>query len=138
MIWKGIYEIMAFCWTFLQVGRLFPSIRFARTVLLIMIPMWVFILPIVTIIPLHRGCEDGNKSELNCDLVGTLWRYLVIHMRSILPLQAILDTLIYAFGSKEFRQAMKKLLKKYRQAKWHRVCRSSFLRIQITDITAYP
>ncbi|OXA38135.1 uncharacterized protein LOC118433349 isoform X2 [Folsomia candida] len=100
-----------------HVGRLFPSIRFARTVLLIMIPMWVFILPIVIIIPLHRGCEDGNESDLNCELVGTLWRYLIIHMRSILPLQAILDTLIYAFGSKEFRSALVKLVKKYRTTK---------------------
>jgi hypothetical protein len=82
-----------------------------------MIPMWVFILPIVTIIPLHRGCEDGNKSELNCDLVETLWRYLVVHMRSILPLQAILDTLIYAFGSKEFRQALKKIAKRRKRSK---------------------
>lgn len=77
----------------------------------------VFILPIITIIPLHRGCEDGNKSELNCELVDTMWRYLFVHMRSILPLQAILDTLIYAFGSKEFRQAFKKILRKIRQPK---------------------
>lgn len=98
-------------------GRLFPSIRFARTVLLIMIPMWIFILPIVIIIPLHQGCEDGNKSDLNCGLVDTLWRYLIVHMRSILPLQAILDTMIYAFGSKEFRSALIKLVKKYRTIK---------------------
>lgn len=106
-------------WNFVlsQVGRLFPSIRFARTVLLIMIPMWLFILPIVTIIPLHRGCEEGNKSELNCDVIDNMWRYLFVHMRSILPLQAVLDTLIYAFGSKEFRKAFNKLLRKFRRPK---------------------
>ncbi|CAG7786090.1 unnamed protein product [Allacma fusca] len=94
-----------------HVGRLFPSIRFARTVMLIMIPMWVFILPIVTIIPLHRGCADGGHSELNCDIVNKLWAYLLIHMRSVLPIQAILDTLIYACGSKEFRHCFQKLVR---------------------------
>jgi hypothetical protein len=79
--------------------------------------MWVFILPIVTIIPLHRTCTtdtDTSSSDFNCKTIETLWNYLLVHMRSVLPLQAILDTLIYAFGSKEFRQAFKKILKRRR------------------------
>lgn len=108
----------------LQVGRLFPSIRFARTVLLIMIPMWVFILPIVTIIPLHRSCTNEHPtninaptSDFNCVVIERLWNYLLVHMRSVLPLQAILDTLIYACGSKEFRQALQKIWDKRRRSR---------------------
>lgn len=81
-------------------------------IIFLQVPMWIFLLPIVTIIPMQRKCMQRKQGEyeLECDLVNRLWAYLQIHMRSVLPLQAVLDTLIYAVGSKEFRRSFQKCI----------------------------
>ena len=64
------------------------------------------VLPIVTIIPMQRKCLERKSSEyeMECELVNRLWAYLQVHMRSVLPLQAILDTCLYCAFSKEFKR----------------------------------
>ena len=95
-----------------QIQRLSTSVKFARSVLIMTVPVLVFLMPIVVIVPLKYANDSG---WCDCDeQVEMLWNYLLIHIRSVFPLQCVMDPIIYLTFSKESRRASRSLFRRWR------------------------
>lgn len=76
------------------------------------VPVLVFLMPIVVIVPLKYANDSG---WCDCDeQVEVLWNYLLIHIRSIFPLQCAIDPIIYMTFSKESRRSSRSLFRRWR------------------------